>query len=124
MTHIFSTGQQEFFLCVLFDKRNEFGRIFIAVKNLALAELNIFLQVIRRAFTNTEILGGVGHFDTHFAAQTEEIIYRCLACKDNCSVIRNIHPLPSEFRSRKALDPEKLAERDVQAVLFGQVIIR
>ena len=93
-------------------------------ENLALAVLDVLLQVKRHRLRSAEILHGLRHGEPHVLAQLEEMVYRILAGENDGLMVQNIHLRLTKLHSIHPFNLEKLVEINVDAVFALQVRIR
>ena len=95
----------------------------VAVKYLALAVDDIFLQIVGHTLARTHVLHRVGYIETRFFGQAEIIVDGSFRCKNHTCKIGNIDFLLSVFFCRQTLDLDERAKYQLKAELLGNVEI-
>lgn len=92
-------------------------------EDFALAVHDIFLEIVCHRFRGAEVHQGHRNGDTHFLAQTEEIVDRGLCCENDCGVIADIYFLSAEFLCAQTFHLDKGTEHNVYAVFLCYFVI-
>src|SRR3954465_2371363 len=79
------------------DDLQKISCVFKSGKDLAFADDNIFLEVVRCLIGDTEVFHISWHLDFEFLADVKKMIYCVTTCEDDCCVLKNINLLLSEF---------------------------
>lgn len=123
LVHV-GAGIEELVFLVLLDDLDQVVESGFAVEDLALAVLNVFLQVISGGFRDAEIFHRVGNREADFLAHAEEMVDGIAAREDHGVMIGNVHPLLTEFLRRNAFHMDEFPEVDFQGILLCQLGIR
>lgn len=101
---------KEFILFMLADDFDQIVEGGFTVKDLALAVLHIFLEVISGRFGDAEIFHRVRNGYAHFGADAEEVVDSVTAGKNDRVMLVDVHPLLSEILGRHTLDMNEFTE--------------
>lgn len=114
-------GDEIIILTVLDNYVNQILEFCFPVEYFAFPVHNVFLEIECDVFGDAEILHRIRHCITHFIADSEEMIYACLACKNDCCELREIDFLGPEVLDRNPLNLNKWFKIYLKVVLFSQI---
>lgn len=107
---LIGTGEEVGLIAVFGHHVDKVGEELLAEKYLALAVLDVVLQIESDGFGGAEILHGFGNGLAKFLGHTEEMVNRILAVEYNSRMFTDVDAAFAKFRNADAFNGEKLVE--------------